>query len=66
MSTKGQEETQTDGGKSGAGVKLIVLLVIIAIGFVTLRYTSLGDYLQPERLKAFFDSIAGFWWAPLA
>jgi uncharacterized membrane protein YdjX (TVP38/TMEM64 family) len=61
-----QVETQTDGGKSGSGVKLVVLIVIIAAGFVTFQYTSFGDYVQPERLKAFFDSIAGFWWAPLA
>ena len=66
MSATEQVETKTDGGKSGSGVKLVVLLVIIAAGFVTFQYTSLGDYVQPERLKAFFDSIAGFWWAPLA
>ena len=61
MSTTEQVETQKDGGKSGSGVKLVVLLVIIAAGFVTFQYTSLGDYVQPERLKAFFDSIVGFW-----
>ena len=66
MSATEQVETQTDGGKSGSGVKLVVLLVIIAAGFVTFQYTSFGDYVQPERLKAFFDSIVGFWWAPLA
>jgi uncharacterized membrane protein YdjX (TVP38/TMEM64 family) len=66
MSTTEQVEIQAEDNKSGAGKKLIILLVIIAAGFGTLQFTSFGEYVQPERLKVFFDSIAKFWWAPLA
>lgn len=52
--------------RSTTWMKLTLLVVLVAVGIVVFRYTSLSEYTRPERLKEFFDGIAGRWWAPLA
>ena len=61
-----QEKQGAAAGRFGAAVKFAILLVVVIAGFLVFRYTSLSAYTNPERLHAFFTSIAGFWWAPLA
>ncbi len=46
-------------------VKLAILLAIASSGFLAYSFTPLGEYLQPITMEGFFDSIAGYWWAPL-
>jgi uncharacterized membrane protein YdjX (TVP38/TMEM64 family) len=58
-------DTGASTGKSGPWLKLGILLLVVAGGFIALRYTPLSAYVEPNRLKAFFDSIAQTWWAPL-
>lgn len=59
-------ETASEPGKSGVYAKLGILLAVIVGGFIAFRFTPLNEYVEPTRMKAFFDSISGAWWAPLA
>ena len=59
-------ETAPKAGKSGSFVKLSLLLVVIVGGFLLFRYSPLAEYVEPSRLKAFFESISQTWWAPFA
>lgn len=52
-------------GKSSTRLKLALLVTIVATGIVVFRYTPVSEYVSPEPLKAFFESIRGFWWAPV-
>lgn len=45
-------------------VRLAVFAVIVLGGFFVLRYTPLAGYLDEEKMKALFDSLSSFWWAP--
>lgn len=55
-----------EGGSRGRPVaKLVVLLAIAFSGFLAYTFTPLAQYVQPVVMEGFFDSIAGFWWAPL-
>lgn len=51
--------------RASTWIKLVLLVVLVTVGIVVFRYTSLSEYIQPERLKGFFEAIAGRWWAPL-
>ncbi|MXY48165.1 MAG: TVP38/TMEM64 family protein [Gemmatimonadetes bacterium] len=46
-------------------VKPVILLAIAFSGFLAYSFTPLGNYLQPVVMEGFFESIEGFWWAPL-
>ena len=52
-------------GGSRPVVKLIILLAIAFSGFLAYSFTPLGEYVQPVLMEGFFESIKGFWWAPL-
>ncbi len=60
------DETMPGAGKSGPFVKVSLLLAVIVGGFLLFRYSPLADYVEPSRLKAFFESISQTWWAPFA
>ena len=49
----------------GMWVKVAIFAVLLVGGFLVLRYTPLAEYVHEEKLKALFDSLAGYWWAPL-
>lgn len=51
--------------RSKSFVKLAILLAIALSGFLAYSFTPLGEYVQPVLMEGFFDSIEGFWWAPL-
>lgn len=59
-------ETTSRAEKSGSLVKLGLLLVVILGGFLLIRYSPLAAYVEPARLKSFFESISHTWWAPFA
>ena len=59
-------ETTPRAGKSGSFIKLSLLLVVIVGGFLLFRYSPLAEYVEPLRLKTFFESISQTWWAPIA
>jgi len=46
-------------------MRVAVFAVIVGGGFLVLRYTPLAEYLHEEKMKALFDSLSSFWWAPL-
>ena len=65
-------ETAEGSGGGGAGasqgravVRLAVLLAIGFSGFLAYTFTPLGEYVQPVAMEGFFESIEGYWWAPL-
>lgn len=51
--------------RSKSLVKPVILLAIALSGFLAYSFTPLGEYVQPVLMEGFFDSIEGFWWAPL-
>lgn len=51
--------------RSKSLVKPVILLAIVLSGFLAYSFTPLGEYVQPVLMEGFFDSIEGFWWAPL-
>lgn len=65
MGSSEQISTSQPAGRSGSGIKLLVLILVVAAGFAVFRYTPLSEYTTPAKLQAFFISITGFWWAPL-
>lgn len=46
-------------------LRVAVFAVVVVGGFLVLRYTPLAEYLHEEEMKALFDSLSSFWWAPL-
>lgn len=60
-----QVENGAGGSRGRPVAKLIVLLAIAFSGFLAYTFTPLDEYVQPVVMEGFFDSIAGFWWAPL-
>ncbi|MXW05281.1 MAG: TVP38/TMEM64 family protein [Gemmatimonadetes bacterium] len=52
-------------GQKRQFVKPVILLAIALSGFLAYSFTPLGNYLQPVVMEGFFESIEGFWWAPL-
>ena len=66
MSTSADISNEEESGRSGSATKLIILVAVVAAGILIFQFTPLSEYLKPERLQAFFTSISGFWWAPLA
>ncbi len=57
--------TNNARSRSKSLAKLIILLAIAFSGFLAYSFTPLGEYVQPVLMEGFFDSIEGFWWAPL-
>lgn len=55
-----------EASRSGSAAKALILVAIVTAGILASRFPPLSEYLSPERLQAFFASIAKFWWAPLA
>ena len=56
----------TTPAKQGSGTKLIILIAVVAAGIMVFQFTPVSEYLKPEKMQAFFQSISGHWWAPLA
>ena len=59
------ETTVVATGQKRQYVKPVILLAIAFSGFLAYSFTPLGNYLQPVVMEGFFESIEGFWWAPL-
>ena len=59
------EDAVETTGRKRQFVKPVILLAIAFSGFLAYSFTPLGNYLQPVVMEGFFDSIEGFWWAPL-
>ena len=51
--------------RSGAWLKVVILIVMIAGGYFAVRYTPVADWLSEEKLRAALYEIRGIWWAPL-
>ncbi len=52
-------------GRTRPVARLVILLAVAFSGFLAYSFTPLGEYLQPLAMEGFFESIKGFWWAPL-
>ena len=65
-----QLENAEEGGRVESRTRpvarLVILLAVAFSGFLAYSFTPLGEYLQPLAIEGFFESIKGFWWAPLA
>lgn len=48
-----------------AAVKLAIFVVLIGVGFATLRFTPLARYLEPQVLLATLERLREAWWTPL-
>ncbi|MDE2845919.1 MAG: TVP38/TMEM64 family protein [Gemmatimonadota bacterium] len=59
------EATVETSGRKRQYIKPVILLAIALSGFLAYSFTPLGNYLQPVVMEGFFESIEGFWWAPL-
>jgi uncharacterized membrane protein YdjX (TVP38/TMEM64 family) len=53
-------------GRNRPVARLVILLAVAFSGFLAYSFTPLGEYLQPLAMEGFFESIKGYWWAPLA
>lgn len=42
------------------------LLALLATGFLVLRFTSLGEYLDRDRLSTLLGEVRARWWSPFA
>jgi uncharacterized membrane protein YdjX (TVP38/TMEM64 family) len=47
-----------------AGLSFALLLLLLAAGFVVVRFTPLGDYLTAERIQATLAGLRDLWWSP--
>jgi uncharacterized membrane protein YdjX (TVP38/TMEM64 family) len=56
---------QGDTQKSGAILKLLVLVAVIAAGFVLAKFTPLGTYLSKEGVLGGIEQLRGSPWAPV-
>lgn len=54
------------GSLRRAGLRFALLLLLLAAGFVVVRFTPLGDYLTAERIQATLADWRGLWWSPFA
>jgi uncharacterized membrane protein YdjX (TVP38/TMEM64 family) len=50
----------------GPALKFGALLALLALGFLLIRFTPLGDFLTEERIREVLGRLRGLWWAPLA
>ena len=50
----------------GPAARFGVLLLLLAAGFLVLRFTPLGSYLRSGQLLEQLASLRGLWWAPFA
>ena len=46
-------------------LRMAVLLAILATGFVLVRFTPLGDYLDQEQMIELFDGLRASPWSPI-
>lgn len=46
-------------------LRLGLLIAIAASGFLAMRFTPVGEYLEKERMIALFDQLRHEWWTPL-
>lgn len=67
MNPSGGIRPSFDGtfSKRAALVRLALLFLLLASGFLLLRWTSLGDLLTLERIAAWLERLRGHWWTPL-
>ena len=56
------------GGKRIASRSIVVgIAILVAVGLALVwRYTPLADVVTPKSVIAFAESLADYWWAPLA
>jgi uncharacterized membrane protein YdjX (TVP38/TMEM64 family) len=47
-------------------IRALVFALILVAGYVAIRYTSLAEWTDEERIRQALDNIRGTWWAPLA
>jgi uncharacterized membrane protein YdjX (TVP38/TMEM64 family) len=55
----------TDRPRKLVWIRALILLSMIAGGYVAIRYTSLGDWTSEERIRATLVDMRGIWWAPI-
>ena len=44
---------------------LIFVLILVA-GYVAIRYTSLGEWTDEQRVRLALEDIRSLWWTPIA
>ena len=60
-----QSDAAENTSRTRSVAKLVILLAIAFSGFLAFTFTPLGALVKPVVMEGFFDSIEGFWWAPL-
>lgn len=53
------------GNRRKLYLRLGLLILIAASGFVAMRFTPAGELLEKERMIALFEQLRGEWWTPL-
>lgn len=46
--------------------KFFIFILIVSGSFLAVRFTPLGQWVTKERLLAFFSTLQGYWWGPVA
>ena len=58
-------DESTGKNRNGAWLRALALVLILVAGYLAVRYTSLGEWTDEERIRAALADIRGTWWAPL-
>lgn len=53
------------GGRRKLYLRLGLLILIAASGFIAMRFTPVGEYLEKDRMIALFEQLRHEWWTPL-
>ena len=60
------KSTGPKGSIRGPALRFGLLILLIATGFVLVRFTPLGQYLTVARIQETLGELRGLWWAPIA
>jgi len=58
--------TRTDKSRLAVWLRAAVLILILVAGYVAIRYTPVGEWMNEERIRAALVDIREIWWAPFA
>lgn len=61
-----EPEERTGVSLRHALLRFTLLILLLAAGFVAVRWTPLAEYWDPQKLTALLEELRRSWWAPVA
>jgi phospholipase D1/2 len=58
-------EAPAAGGRRKIFLRLGLLALLAVSGFLAVRFTPLGEFMDKDRLLALFEQLRSEWWSPL-